>query len=414
MEKDEKNIIANGGSLSVPDELDDRVSELSARVEAYKKSLTEIYDLYNQKVEELSLIRRVGDSVREPLDLDTLCRQIVEAVAGEIESDRMALVLPDESGTLRIRASYDVETDEILVFSNEDAPGLHSDTQTAAESFNKGQPAIREASGGQNPIAPGGDDSSLLYLPLVARGDSVGMFVLSRGADQPFSQPDLRILMIISDQAATALANVRLFDELARANVLLRESESQARRTSDYLERLLEAANDVIFTLDEKGRITYVNQRIDQWGYGKDALYGKLFADLMDDGNRAFNGADYPHGWVGRIIEVGLRTIEGRKRNVLFSTSRVDTETRTVLSGPGAATLRNGNNAGKAVVPLGKAGFSIGILAAGVAHEIGNPLSAISGYTQILQSGEADIRMKNPGSTWTAIEDQAARIQTDH
>jgi signal transduction histidine kinase len=52
---------------------------------------------------------------------------------------------------------------------------------------------------------------------------------------------------------------------------------------------------------------------------------------------------------------------------------------------------------------------SIGLLAAGVAHEVGNPLSAISGYAQILEAGvESDSERLE---YLTAILNQTDRIQ---
>ena len=127
----------------------------------------------------------------------------------------------------------------------------------------------------------------MLFLPLVARHKAVGMFSLRRSPDQPFGDDDVRILTIISDHAAVALANVQLFNELAAANVRLQESELEARRTSLYLESLLETANDLIFTLDGRGIITYVNKKAEEWDYVKDSLIGRSFNDLAADPSKS-------------------------------------------------------------------------------------------------------------------------------
>ena len=39
----------------------------------------------------------------------------------------------------------------------------------------------------------------------------------------------------------------------------------ELRETKDYLENLLEGANDVIFTLNPAGLITYVNKKVEEW-----------------------------------------------------------------------------------------------------------------------------------------------------
>ena len=94
------------------DDFADRQARLEAQLETYKQSLTEIYELYDKKIDELSLVRRIGTSIRTPLDLEALCREIVDAVAREVAVDRLNLLVTDpDRKTIRIRASYDASDD---------------------------------------------------------------------------------------------------------------------------------------------------------------------------------------------------------------------------------------------------------------------------------------------------------------
>ena len=54
----------------------------------------------------------------------------------------------------------------------------------------------------------------------------------------------------------------------------VRERTLEIEATKQYSENLLENANDVIYTLDAEQRFTYVNNKIEVWGYQKEDLLG--------------------------------------------------------------------------------------------------------------------------------------------
>lgn len=413
MTKDGKNNV--NGIAGVDNNLSGvevRIRDLEGRLKAYRQSLSEIYELFDQKIEELSLIRRVGDSIRTPFDIKTLCRTILEAVVQEIDVERAALMLVDDDRrNLWLRARYDASLDSVVYFSEEtscargpvlfDSQGDSANTPILLSSAN---PELDPASDDD------GELISLVLLPLVARRRMTGLLSLTRPVDYPFNDNDVRVLTIIADHAATALANVRLFDELTDANEKLRLSENEARRTSLYLENILETANDVILTLDDAGVIGFVNKKAEAWGYSKSDLIGKPVAELLFEGDLE----QLPEILKENIqsLELQIKARDGGKRDVLISTS--------VLEAAGGADDKDsvhivlGRDITERKQLLNQLFHSeklasIGILAAGVAHEIGNPLSAISGYTQILQSG--GVSDQDAAEYLAAIEEQSNRIQ---
>ncbi len=405
---------ASAGQEEAQGSPEHRVAHLEAQLETYKKTLTDIYELYDQKIDELSLIRRISDSLRTPLDLEGLARAVVEAVSHEIALDRLFLLLVDQDRVaLRLVASFDAASDETRFPAGHEGVifPLDDEDSEPARAVKAREPLVIALSEPGTGLGGRPDDPpvSRLYLPLIARRRTVGLLSLSRGAAQPFNDADVRVLTIISDQAATALANVQLFNELAAANVRLQDSERQARQTSLYLENLLETASDLIFTLDENGRINYVNRKVEEWGFGKDYLLGRKLEELLH-GESSQSGKGGPILTPGQqSVEVGLRTAAGERKDVLMSMSLLDSE--------------GGRNAGCLVLARditerkqlerqllhSEKLASIGILAAGVAHEIGNPLSAISGYTQILQGG--GVREEESREYLEAITSQTARIE---
>ncbi|MDR1677267.1 MAG: PAS domain S-box protein [Deltaproteobacteria bacterium] len=397
-----------------------RLDELEAKLEIYKSTLTEIYDQYAQKLEELSLVRRVGDALRTTMTVESLASALMVTVAHEVVADRLALILKEDNGdkaVLRLRAAYWADREEFKFYPEGQGllwsisslgPGYHEISEvsitkpvTVIDAPPQSDPTAQES---ENP-------RNLLLAPFLVRNRFLGLLLLSRPQFQHFSSENEHMLSIMADQASAVLSNVQLFDELNLINTRLIDSEKRARETSDYLERLLETANDAILTLDSRGLVTYSNRKAEQWGWTKDELLGREFRQFLEDDPRLEQWAAHRPPPVDQFLEAILVTPAGERRTILISTSSVGLEDlgfseQTFMLMVSDLTERR--QLERQLLHSEKLA-SIGLLAAGVAHEVGNPLSAISGYAQILEAGvESDSERRE---YLTAILNQTGRIQ---
>jgi PAS domain S-box-containing protein len=374
------------------------LEELEAKLEIYKSTLTEIYERYDQKLEELSLVRRVGDALRTTMTVESLASALMATVAHEVVADRLAMILkspPDDPDSpLRLRAAYYSDSEE-FVFQKGDGGqefslkslGLFSESEfihpkTILDVAPKLDPLYQE----QDECA-----RTLLAAPFLVRDRFLGFLLLSRPVNQPFSKENEHMLSIMADQASAALSNVQLFDDLNRINAKLSLSERRATESSQYLERLLETANDAILTVDAKGLVTYANRKAAQWGWSKNELLGREFRLFLEDNPALVSWAAGGPPPADAILEAALFNQAGERRTVLISTSSVGADDLGDVSTEGAwmlmvSDLTERRQLERQLLHSEKLA-SIGLLAAGVAHEVGNPLSAISGYAQILEAG---------------------------
>ncbi|MFZ5919384.1 MAG: GAF domain-containing protein [Chloroflexota bacterium] len=106
-------------------------------------------------------------------------------------------------------------------------------------------PAMTDAARqGRVVVAPDGDDGVTLSLPIVLRGQTIGLLGFKRRGNQGWSEADIALAQAVADQAALTLENLRLFDETRRRaeqEALVRELTEQMHRSSD-VETILQTA----------------------------------------------------------------------------------------------------------------------------------------------------------------------------
>jgi PAS domain S-box-containing protein len=181
-------------------------------------------------------------------------------------------------------------------------------------------------------------------------------------------------------------------DELRRAHVQIVESE---KRYSDIVEN----ASDLIQVTDAQGRIVSANRRqAELFGVGVEALRGQPFADWVAPDARDATRRAFEHVLAGgtlRAFESALLVDDG-KRSLPVEISA----TPVVADGKPEgvrAILRDVSERKAFEAKLIKAErlSSIGSLAAGVAHEINNPLGIITMFAQRTleraKKGEIDV-----------------------
>ena len=75
-----------------------------------------------------------------------------------------------------------------------------------------------------------------LGVPLVREGVAIGVLVLARAAPRPFTAQQIELVETFADQAAIAIENVRLFDDVQKRTAELTEALEQRTATSEVLQ----------------------------------------------------------------------------------------------------------------------------------------------------------------------------------
>jgi PAS domain S-box-containing protein len=183
----------------------------------------------------------------------------------------------------------------------------------------------------------------------------------------------------------------------------------EIEETKRYLESLLENANDVIYTLDADQRFTYVNGKVEAWGYKKEDLIGRPYLSLLarrHRGRRLKNTLDIGNKQVYEVEVVGR---SGEVRTAMVSVSPLRDPSGRIQGVLGIARDMTETKRLEQQIRSSEKLASVGKLAAGVAHEINNPLGGILNCLYNLRKGTL-----SPGRQeeyLVSMEDGLRRVQ---
>ncbi|MBN2550636.1 MAG: GAF domain-containing protein [Anaerolineales bacterium] len=155
---------------------------------------------------------------------------------------------------------------------------------------------------------PGGSQvGSWLGVPLIRSDEVVGVLSLVRATLDPFTPSEVTLAQTYAGQAALALENARLYDNLARFNQQLEEMvqarTEELRRAYDRLERMDRTKSDFIQVTSHELRTPLtVLQGYSQMLMQQSTAHGN--AELSQLANGIYSGAGRLHEIVNSMLDI--------------------------------------------------------------------------------------------------------------
>jgi two-component system, NtrC family, sensor kinase len=320
------------------------------------------------------------------LDLHRLAERLVSRVVETLLVDRMALMVEDEVaphfGSIRSSGFGDVHPPALPQRSGIGARLLTGHVVALDDPIAVGRFAVEEIEFWR--------DSGLYYfVPCVAKEGTIAVLALGRkDTGEPLNSEDMGLLSAVAGQIATALENARLYRQLH-----LKALELDRMRA--FNENILESLDDGLLVLDLDDHIVRWNTALEQlYGVTRDEAVGRAFADVFDPlFVEAIRTArrDAPSGATlsrmpleGRAAREGARLIVNAAVVPLRAVDPAGTTTVGSIVILEDVTTRVQL---EEQLQISEKMASIGLLAAGVAHEVNTPLTGISSFTQMLLEG---------------------------
>ena len=234
------------------------------------------------------------------------------------------------------------------------------------------------------------------YVPCVVRGRMVAVIGLGRSlGGELLSSEDLEILRTVSGYVAVAIENSLLYQEQ-------HERATELESLKEFNESIIESINVGLLAVDPAGMITGCNSALEELlGLSRDEATGRRVEDLFAE--------DFAETLQQVLGAEAWALADVRHIYKLHTATRTD---RSLILNVAIAPLRRtagGEHTGALVVLEDVTArvrleeqlqqreklSSIGLLAAGVAHEINTPLTGVSSYTQMLLGMLADTDPKH-------------------
>jgi PAS domain S-box-containing protein len=340
---------------------------------------------YRDRLNYRRTLIEFGRTLTNEVRFEPMLGSVMDRVSQTLLVDRLAIFVEDQQrpGQMRLARSMGVRLVESLDLSF--ISPSHPEFQSGPIFFESPRGARDVTDSVRRTL----EQLELNYfIPCRIRDHTVAVLGLGKTVDGDYlSSDDVELVQTIAGYVAISLDNSQLYTSLEQKAV-------EVARLKDFSENIVESLNIGVFAVDLLGTVDAWNSRMEQLiGVGRADAVGKPFSQLLPNdlvqeietrGDNEQIAGIYKH----RLVHQGRSVVLNVSITPLVSKSGVkigrlllfdDVTEREQLEEQMSQTEKL---------------TSLGLLAAGVAHEVNTPLAVISNYIQMLarQMPEGDPR----------------------
>jgi PAS domain S-box-containing protein len=349
------------------------------------------------RLRETQTLLEVSHSVNSTLNLQEAVRRVARAVARVLGADTAGAYLLDADGEHLVPfAGYRLPKGLLQAFTFTPIPV--KGFRFVEEAF-RTRMAVYTSDTDQDSrvdhrVFRSFSHKSALFVPMLAKDRIIGgLFVIWWKRERHFTKEEVGLVDAIATQAAIAIENAKLFEEV--------QTHVQAVQASEERYRLLaEQVRDVIYALDHEGRFTYLNPRVEEMlGYRIRELIGRDSTDILTPESRRvaqeiFAGVAGGHD-VFNLYELDMVRKDGDGVvPVEIGMVTIRDATGRVTGWQGIARDISQRKQLEQQLLQTERLRALGEMASGVAHDFNNILGAILGRAQLLRRAPQDEQIR--------------------